>query len=53
MPDGIAYVVHGVSCVYLIVFVVIFCFPFTMPVTGVGMSCTCVTTGGFTILIAA
>lgn len=52
MPDFIAYAVHGVSCVYIIVFVVIFCFPYAMPVTVAGMNYTCVTTGGFTILIA-
>ncbi|QDS70803.1 hypothetical protein FKW77_004595 [Venturia effusa] len=53
MPASVAYAVHGISCVYIIVFVVIFCFPYAMPVTVPGMNYTCATTGGFTILIAA
>jgi choline transport protein len=52
MPDWIGYLVHGISCAYIIVFVVVYCFPYGTSLTVDGMNYTCVTTGGFTIFIA-
>ena len=44
-------VVHGVAAGYIIVFVVIFCFPFTMPVTAADMNYACLVTGGLSIFV--
>ncbi|KAI2863817.1 hypothetical protein CBS12448_3578 [Aspergillus niger] len=46
------YFVNAVTCLYMIVFIVIFCFPFSMPVDAETMNYTCLITGGFTIFIA-
>ncbi|KAF2140050.1 uncharacterized protein K452DRAFT_231526 [Aplosporella prunicola CBS 121167] len=42
----------AVSCAYIAVFVVIFCFPATMPVTPQNMNYSCLITGGLTIFVA-
>jgi hypothetical protein len=52
LKGALGYVLAAVSCSYIIVFVVIFCFPYAMPVDDVTMNYTCVTTGGFSIFIA-
>jgi amino acid transporter len=52
LKGALGYVLAAVSCSYIIVFVVIFCFPYAMPVDDVSMNYTCVTTGGFSIFIA-
>lgn len=43
--------VHGLAASYIIVFVVIFCFPFSLPVSVQTMNYACVTTGGLSILV--
>ncbi|OKL64246.1 hypothetical protein UA08_00062 [Talaromyces atroroseus] len=45
------YVVGGISCAYLIVFIVIFCFPYTMPTSATSMNYSSAITGGITILV--
>lgn len=50
MTGAVGFVVNGVSCVFMLIFIVIFCFPFAMPVTPVYMNYTCVLLGGFTII---
>ncbi|KAF2839268.1 choline transport protein-like protein [Patellaria atrata CBS 101060] len=52
MPNKVAYTFMCISCSYIIVFVVIFCFPYAMPVTAQTMNYSCVTTGGFTLLVS-
>jgi amino acid transporter len=49
----LGYVLAALGSSYIVVFAVIFCFPYAMPVDQVTMNYTCVTTGGFTIFIAA
>jgi choline transport protein len=46
MSNSVGYAVNIVSSVYIIVFVVIFCFPYSMPVTAVNMNYACVIIGG-------
>lgn len=52
MPSSIAYVVEGLSCAYIIVFVVIYCFPFAMPVSAQNMNYASLIFGGLTIIVA-
>ncbi len=51
MPDAVSYVVGGISCAYIIVFVIIYCFPYAMPFDAASMNYTCLITGGFTIFM--
>lgn len=51
MPDWVAYTVHGIGSAYIIVFVVIYCFPYSMPVSAATMNYSCLITGGLTVLV--
>ncbi|KUJ16491.1 choline transporter [Mollisia scopiformis] len=44
------HVINGISCVYIIVFVVIYCFPYSMPVTAANMNYACLITGTITLV---
>lgn len=46
------YIVNGISCIYIIVFVVIYCFPYSMPVTAQNMNYACLITGTITLVAA-
>lgn len=50
MKGAIGYIANAVSCMFMLVFIVIFCFPFAVPVDEVYMNYTCVLLGGFTII---
>ena len=50
MKGALGFIANAVSCVFMLVFIVVFCFPFAMPVTVVYMNYTCVLLGGFTII---
>lgn len=50
MKGAIGFIANTVSCIFMLVFIVIFCFPFAMPVTAIYMNYTCVLLGGFTII---
>jgi choline transport protein len=52
MGSPIGYIVNGISCVYIVVFIVIFCFPYAMPVSAQSMNYSCLITGGLTIFVA-
>jgi choline transport protein len=52
MPNSVAHAVHGIGCVYIIVFIVIYVFPYSMPVTAASMNYSCLITGGLTIFVA-
>ena len=45
------YGANGISCVYIIVFVVIFCFPYALPVDASSMNYASLITGGLTIFV--
>lgn len=51
MKGFTGFAVNGVACLYIIVFIVIFCFPFAMPVDAATMNYTCLITGGLTIFV--
>lgn len=52
MGKIVGYVVNIISCLYIIVFVVIYCFPYSLPVTAVNMNYACLITGGMSIFAA-
>lgn len=52
MRGPLGYIVNIVSCLYIIVFVVIFCFPYTLPVDAKSMNYTSAITGGFSLFVA-
>jgi choline transport protein len=45
------FLVNGIASLYIMAFVVIFCFPFSMPVTAPLMNYTSVITGGFSLFV--
>jgi choline transport protein len=52
MPGAVGFVVNGLACVYIAAFVVIFCFPFALPVDAKTMNYTSLITGGLTLFVA-
>lgn len=52
MPAPIGYTVNILSCIYILAFIVIFCFPFTMPTDAATMNYASLMTGGLTIFVA-
>ena len=52
MKGPVGYIANGLSCIYMIVFIVVFCFPYSLPVTPFNMNYSCLTTGGFTVIFS-
>ena len=52
MKGGIGYAVNSISVLYIMAFIVIFCFPFALPVTAKTMNYACLITGGLTVFVA-
>lgn len=48
----VGYVINALSCVYILAFVVIFCFPFSMPTDAASMNYASLMTGGLSIFVA-
>ncbi|KAL8798375.1 MAG: hypothetical protein Q9182_006716 [Xanthomendoza sp. 2 TL-2023] len=44
-------IVHGISCAYIIVFIVIFCFPFALPTSAATMNYASLITGGLSLFV--
>lgn len=53
MNGAIGFAVNGVACLYIMAFIVIFCFPFSLPVTATTMNYACLITGGFSLFVVA
>ena len=53
MPGLVGYIVHGVSCSCIITVVIIYCFPYSLPVSALSMNYASLITGGLTIFVAA
>lgn len=53
MPSWVAYPISGIACAYILIFNVIFMFPYVYPVSIPSMNYACVMTGGVTILLTA
>lgn len=51
MPPAVGYAVNIISCLYMIAFNVIYCFPYTAATTAANMNYTCLITGGLTVII--
>lgn len=47
------FIVNGISCAYIIVFIIIFCFPFAMPVDAATMNYASLITGGLSLFVLA
>lgn len=45
------FIVNGVSCAYIVVFIVIFCFPFALPVDAASMNYASLITGGLSLFV--
>jgi choline transport protein len=52
MGNRIGYCVNAISCAYIVVFVVIYCFPYSLPVTPANMNYSCLITGAMSIFAA-
>lgn len=48
---GAGFVVNAVACLYIAAFIVIFCFPFTLPVDAKTMNYSSLITGGLTVFV--
>lgn len=46
-------VVNGISCVYIVVFVVIYCLPYSLPVTAANMNYASLISGTITLVAGA
>ncbi|KAH8679550.1 choline transporter [Tricladium varicosporioides] len=53
MNGAIGFIVNGAACLYIIAFVIIFCFPFAMPVDAKTMNYTSLITGGFSLFVGS
>ena len=52
MSGLLGYAIHGISCSYIAVFIVIYCFPYALPVRASNMNYSCLILGGLTVLIS-
>jgi choline transport protein len=52
MKGPVGFVVNAVSSLYILAFIVIYCFPFLLPVDAVSMNYSCLITGGLSVFIA-
>lgn len=53
MPSYIFYPVASIACSYMIVFIVIYCFPYAVPFDEKSMNYSCLIVGGLSIFVAA
>ncbi|KAF2453461.1 putative choline transport protein [Lineolata rhizophorae] len=53
MPNPVAYPVMFLSCGYIMMSVIIYCFPYAKPFDAQSMNYSCVITGGLTIIVGA
>ncbi|KAF7712196.1 Choline transport protein [Penicillium ucsense] len=53
MNNTVGYIVNILSCIYILAFVVIFCFPYGVPVEAASMNYASLMTGSLTIFITA
>jgi choline transport protein len=52
MSPFVGYTVNVISCLYIVVFVVIYCFPYSLPVTSGNMNYSCLITSAMTGFVA-
>ncbi|OJJ87711.1 putative choline transport protein [Aspergillus glaucus CBS 516.65] len=51
MKGLIGFIVNAISCVYIVAFVIIFCFPYALPTDAASMNYACLITGGLTVFV--
>lgn len=51
MKGPVGFVVNILACIYILAFVVIFCFPYTVPTDAASMNYACLITGGLSIFV--
>ena len=51
MPGIVGYLITGIACAYIIIFNIIYMFPYALPVDAAHMNYSCLMTGGLTIFI--
>ena len=44
-------IMHSITCTYIVVFIVVFCFPYALPVSASSMNYSCLILGGTTVFI--
>ena len=52
MKGALGFVMNGIAVAYMVVWFVIYCFPFALPTTAASMNYACLIFGGLTILVA-
>ncbi|KAJ5901550.1 hypothetical protein N7495_002078 [Penicillium taxi] len=52
MNNLIGYIINILSCIYILAFVVIFCFPYALPTDAASMNYASLMTGGLTIFVS-
>jgi choline transport protein len=52
MKNWIGYIVNILSCIYIVAFIIIFCFPYTIPTNAQSMNYASLITGGLTIFVS-
>ncbi|KAH9863709.1 hypothetical protein J1614_009641 [Plenodomus biglobosus] len=53
MPAPVFYIVAGIACAYMMVWIPIYCFPFAVPFDATTMNYSSVMVGGLTVLLGA
>ena len=51
MHGLVGYIVNAISCLYLVIFVIVFCLPFSSPVAATDMNYSCVIVGGLSFFV--
>ncbi|KAJ4121783.1 hypothetical protein NW765_004608 [Fusarium oxysporum] len=46
------FIINGIACAYLLIWSVIYCFPYALPTSAASMNYTCVIWGGLTFLVS-
>ncbi|KAF5024826.1 hypothetical protein F66182_3065 [Fusarium sp. NRRL 66182] len=53
LPGVVGFIINSIACAYMIVWGVIYCFPYARPTDAQSMNYTCAIWGGLTILVGA
>lgn len=51
LPGAVGYIINGIACIYMIVWGVIYCFPYALPTDAQSMNYASLIWGGFTIFV--
>ncbi|CAM1509699.1 Fc.00g000340.m01.CDS01 [Cosmosporella sp. VM-42] len=51
LPGALGFVINGVACIYMLIWGVIYCFPYALPTDAQSMNYACLIWGGLTIFV--